>query len=432
MHVDHGERVIRAFVDRAAFEQERRPVVQQRAVVGEDLVLVDLCDCVDGHVVANQEADVDRADVVALFEVGRIDNVRIPGRDDCREVLEHAEFFHFLHGEHVGRFQHVDDVGGELGLAALIFLGRDDLVIAVAVGGIVHVVEQAEHVKAADRQLGTCAVTDRRRYRGRVDIQLDRPELVAAELEAHDANRIEGRTRRDDLVVEAELVRVELEDLGVAVPGRNARDTEARVFHAGFTERPLAGRADIDLGNGVGPEALVGPADDPVGDRDEHALVTFVLDRAAGRGRVGRGDRRIERHRRRHVLRAVEDSHGGAIGDLRKAEKFLDGAGHVDQVADQNARRAPGKHEDTVGGVDVAVSAGLRRLHEETVTGNGCHDVGLRLDHEAGVGAGGAVALDLEDLSNQRRRGLEARAHDEVLEYDGLAATVERSSQCYG
>ena len=75
-----------------------------------------------------------------------------------------------------------------------------------------------------------------------------------------------------------ELVGIELEDLGVAVPHREA--DEARELDARLAEGARRRRGDEDLGDRVGAEALVRSGDGAVGDLDQHALVALVLDRA--------------------------------------------------------------------------------------------------------------------------------------------------------
>jgi hypothetical protein len=113
-----------------ALEQERRPVVERRAVERQGLGGAELGDRVDGDRVAHQEADVDAADVVALLEVGGVDDARLGDGDRRGEVLEDEQVLDLLHRQHVRRAEHVDDVGGQLGELAALGLGE----ASVAVG----------------------------------------------------------------------------------------------------------------------------------------------------------------------------------------------------------------------------------------------------------------------------------------------------------
>ena len=103
--------------------------MQQRTVKREDLVLAKLADRINRNRVADEEADVDRTHVVAFLEVCGIDHTRVGYRNVRREVFEHAELLDFLHGEHVGRVQHRQEVGNELGAAPFVFVGGDDGIV---------------------------------------------------------------------------------------------------------------------------------------------------------------------------------------------------------------------------------------------------------------------------------------------------------------
>ena len=97
------------------------------------------------------------------------------------------------------------------------------------------------------------------------------------ELETDHTQSTECRTRRDEIEQQTELVGVELEDLGVAVP--NWEIDEARKLYARLTECPPATCDDVDLCERVGgAERLVGGRDGAVGNLDQHSFIALVLD----------------------------------------------------------------------------------------------------------------------------------------------------------
>ena len=67
--------------------------------------------------------------------------------------------------------------------------------------------------------------------------QLGGPHLVASELEAEDSAGAEARARGDDQVRQTQLVRIELEDLRIAIP--NGIETDTRELDTRLPEGPV-------------------------------------------------------------------------------------------------------------------------------------------------------------------------------------------------
>ena len=392
---DHDRKREVAAVGRvAALEQQRRAIVQQRAVIAQQFRGAQLGHLIDRDAVPGQEADVDAAHVVALHQEGGIGHGRVVGRNLGRQVLQHAQLLHFLNGQHVRRIHHVADEVGELAQPARV-LGTVDHLLAA----IVDVVEQAEQVERPDGHLGRTACRYRNGDDGRGEVKPIRPQLVAAELETDDPGRAEARAGRDDLVRQAQLVRIQFEHFRIAVPDRVAR--QSRVLDAGLAEGALRRRRDMHLGDGIRVEALVRAGDGAAGDLDPHALVALEFDRAARRRGIRGRYAGVEHRNGRQAVAGRIDRDGSARTELGKAEELLHRAADVDLVADRDRRGCAGEHEDAVRRVDIEVVTRIRRLYEEAVSAERGHDVVLAGDSLAFVRRSVAAALDVEDLQHR-------------------------------
>ena len=288
MHHDRRE----GLAVKGRLEFERRTIVQigwlTVAWIDPHFILVELGDDdVADAVTADQIADIDAAAIIAFFKVGRIADTEI-GPDLGGQNLQNGQVLDLDHAKHIGKPEHVADIVRKP--CNLEIKRRLVGFAAVAAGkrGVGHRVAEAQHVEAANAQLGAeLSGFDRARDRiGSGHRESSRPDFVVAEVVGDNTGRVEVAASGDCRVdrQRAEHIGIDLEDMRVAVELPGVRIVDAwnqRIEQTWRAQRARTRCRSKDLCIRVSAEIRIGAGHDAVVDLHEHALETLEIGRAA-------------------------------------------------------------------------------------------------------------------------------------------------------